>query len=301
MGARLGLRPARARPPGVGSAASTGLSPGSQPLYDPAIVTDGTAAFLRRFAPFDAVPEDELAEAADAIVERAYAAGELVLVEDGTPARHLYVVRSGSVELVHEEDVIDVLEPGEAFGHPSLLSGMAPAFDVRAREQTVCLLLDAAVARRVLGSPTGVEFVASSLRERLVRTGQVAHAQADQRIAHLGALVHRPAVECTPADRGRGGSAADGRGGRLVRARAARRRPLRDRDRLRPAAPSCSPAAGPRTTRRWRELMTAPALTFPPERMAVDAMIDMLDARHPPRCRSSPRTGRRSASSPPPT
>src|SRR4026209_1648759 len=96
--------------------------------------TEGAAAFLRRFAPFGGAPGARLAEAEVAIAERAYAPGELVLVEDGTPARHLYVVRSGSVELVHEEDVIDVLEPGEAFGHPSLLSGMAPAFDVRARE-----------------------------------------------------------------------------------------------------------------------------------------------------------------------
>src|SRR5689334_9582407 len=113
------------------------------------MVTEGAAAFLRRFAPFDAVPEEELAEAEAAIVEREYAPGELVLVEDGTPARHLYVIRSGSVELVHEEDVIDVLEPGELFGHPSLLSGMAPAFDVRAREHTVCLLLEAGLARRL--------------------------------------------------------------------------------------------------------------------------------------------------------
>ena len=94
--------------------------------------------------------------------------------------------------------MIDVLGPGEAFGHASLLSGMAPAFDVRAREPTVCLLLDAALALRLLGSPSGVEFVASSLRKRLVRTGHVAHAQADQRTAQLGGLVRRPAVECTP-------------------------------------------------------------------------------------------------------
>jgi CBS domain-containing protein len=44
------------------------------------------------------------------------------------------VIRDGSMELVHEEEVIDILEPGEAFGHPSLLSGLAPAFTVRAHE-----------------------------------------------------------------------------------------------------------------------------------------------------------------------
>ena len=233
------------------------------------------AAFLRRYAPFDALPDGELEEAEAAVLERTYAEGDLVLIEDGTPARHLYVVRTGSVELVHEEEVIDVLEPGEAFGHPSLLSGMAPAFDVRAREATVCLLLDAAVARRLLGSPSGVEFVASSLRERLVRTGHVAHAQADQRTAHLGALVHRPAVECLPETTA--GNAArlmaeadvscllvrlpDGFG--IVTDSDLRRKLIaRDRSYDTPV----------------RELMVAPALTFRPERLAVDAMIDMLDA-----------------------
>ena len=233
------------------------------------------AAFLRRYPPFDALPDGELERAEAAVRERTYAAGDLVLIEDGTPARHLYVVRTGSVELVHEEEVIDVLEPGEAFGHPSLLSGMAPAFDVRAREPTVCLLLDAALALRLLGSPSGVEFVASSLRERLVRTGHVAHAQADQRTAHLGALVHRPAVECPPETTA--GNAArlmaeadvscllvrlpDGFG--IVTDSDLRRKLIaRDRSYDTPV----------------RELMVAPALTFRPERLAVDAMIDMLDA-----------------------
>jgi CBS domain-containing protein len=171
--------------------------------------------------------------------------------------------------------VIDVLEPGEAFGHPSLLSGMAPAFDVRAREQTVCLLIDAAVARRLLGSPSGVEFVASSLRERLVRTGQVVHAQADQRTAHLGALVHRPAVECTvTAEAGEAArlmAEADvscvlvrlDDGGFGIVTDSDLRAKLLARGR-----PPSTPVA---------DLMTAPALTFPPERMAVDAMLDMLD------------------------
>jgi CBS domain-containing protein len=239
------------------------------------MVTEGAAAFLRRYAPFDGIDEAELARVEGAIAEREYAPGDLVLVEDGTPARHLYVVRSGSVELVHQEEVIDVLEPGEAFGHPSLLSGMAPAFDVRAREETVCLLIEADTALRLLGSPSGVEFVASSLRERLVRTGHVAHAQAEQRTAHLGALVHRPAVECTAA--AEAGEAArlmaeadvscvlvrldDGRFGIVTDSDLRAKLLARGR-------PPSTPVA---------DLMTAPALTFPPERMAVDAMLDMLD------------------------
>ena len=91
-----------------------------------------------------------------------------------------------------------MLEPGEAFGHPSLLSGLAPAFDVRAREPSACLLIPDEQARALLSRPSGLEFVASSLRDRMVRTGQVAHAQGDVRTAHLGSLVHRPVAVVTP-------------------------------------------------------------------------------------------------------
>jgi CBS domain-containing protein len=235
----------------------------------------GAADFLRRFPPFDALPEDELERAEAAISERSYSEGELVLVEDGAPATHLYVVRTGSVELVHDDQVIDVLEPGEVFGHPSLLSGLAPAFDVRAHEDSVCLLLETSVALRLLGSPPGVEFVASSLRERLVRTGNVAHAQAEQRTAHLGALVHRPAVECTPATSA--GEAARLMADADVSCLLVRLEDgfgiVTDSDLRRKLV-----ALGRSYDTPVRELMVAPALTFPPERLAVDAMIDMLDA-----------------------
>jgi CBS domain-containing protein len=235
----------------------------------------GAADYLRRFPPFDALPEGELERAEAVMFERSYSEGELVLVEDGAPATHLYIVRTGSVELVHEDQVIDVLEPGEAFGHPSLLSGLAPAFDVRAHEPTVCLLLDAAAAVRLLGSPAGVEYVASSLRERLVRTGNVAHAQADQRTAHLGALVHRPAVECTPETNA--GDAARLMADADVSCLLVRLDDgfgiVTDSDLRRKLV-----ARGRSYDTPVGELMVAPALTFPPERLAVDAMIDMLDA-----------------------
>src|SRR5262249_44237272 len=54
------------------------------------------------------------------------------------PAAELYVIREGSVELRHQDEVVDILEPGEIFGHPSLLTSMASAFTVRAHEDTTC-------------------------------------------------------------------------------------------------------------------------------------------------------------------
>jgi predicted transcriptional regulator len=93
--------------------------------------TREAAEFLGRFPPFDVLPEDERTAVAESVELRTYVDGENILVEDAEPADHLYVVRDGAVELVHQEEVVDVLEPGECFGHPSLLTGMAPAFTVR--------------------------------------------------------------------------------------------------------------------------------------------------------------------------
>jgi CBS domain-containing protein len=236
----------------------------------------GSAAeFLRGFPPFNGLPEPELAQVAASAQSRTYTAGATILAEDGAPSQALYVVRSGAVELRHEEESIDVLEPGEAFGHPSLLSGMAPAFDVIARDDTVCLLIPSEPARRVLSSTAGVQFVASSLRERLVRTGYVAHAQADQRTAHLGSLVHRPVAVCRPetpaAEAARLMAAADVScvlvqledGFGIVT----------DSDLRRKLVAEDLPGTTPVGT-----LMAAPAKTFAPDSLAVDAMIDMLDA-----------------------
>jgi CBS domain-containing protein len=124
-------------------------------------------------------------------------AGETVLVEDGLPASALYVIASGSVELVHEGELIQVLEPGECFGHPSLLTGMAPAFTVRAHEDSACLVLPKAAAMRLLGRPEGAGYVASTMRQRLTRTGHTVHGLLDVGTTPVSALV-RPAPYCDP-------------------------------------------------------------------------------------------------------
>src|SRR5256885_15444173 len=68
---------------------------------------DDVAAFLGRFPPFDHLSQEELARVAAAVRERSYHPGEDALVEDGEPASQLFVIRSGSMELIHQEEVID--------------------------------------------------------------------------------------------------------------------------------------------------------------------------------------------------
>ena len=156
------------------------------------------ADFLAPFPPFDRLGRDELLRVAAAITLRSYPEGTDILIEDGPPAEQLFVIRSGSIELRHEDEIVDILEPGESFGHPSLLTGMAAAFTVRAHEDTTCYLIGREAALEVLGRPAGAIFVARTMRERLTRTGHTVHGLPELRTVHIANLIKGPPVLCYP-------------------------------------------------------------------------------------------------------
>lgn len=155
--------------------------------------------FLARQPPFDELAAELLAAAASDAREISLEPGESVLVEDGAPAPGLYVVLSGAMELLHEGETVQSIGPGECFGHPSLLTGMAPAFTVRAREASVCALLTEGASREVLATDAGVRYVARTMRTRLTRTGDTVHALHDVGTTPVSAIM-RPAAFCEPTE-----------------------------------------------------------------------------------------------------
>jgi CBS domain-containing protein len=161
---------------------------------------DGPGALLAGHPPFDSVPSATLAELLAGAVRHRLSTGGKALVEDGTPATGLWTVMTGSVELIHEGEVIQVLEPGESFGHPSLLTGMAPAFTVRAREPTECLVLARGPALSVLGTAAGAAYVATTMRWRLVRSGHTVHGLLDVGTTPVSAIM-RPPAWCERSER----------------------------------------------------------------------------------------------------
>jgi CBS domain-containing protein len=236
--------------------------------------TPEIAAFLGRFQPFDALPQEELAAISQAVDVRRYQATENVLIEDAQPAQHLFVVRAGSVELVHEEEVVDVLEPGECFGHPSLLTGLAPAFTVRAHEETTCYLIPRDQAMRVLASPAGTGYVAATLRQRLTQTGHTVHALPAVSTVSVGDLLRGPPVfsegDTTIRDAAR---LMTENGIRAILIRDGSRISIVTDARLRERViaeglSAESPVAG----------VAVPAVTVGPQYLAVDAIVEMLDA-----------------------
>jgi CBS domain-containing protein len=182
-----------------------GAAAGAAACRDPRLSGDGAlstpeefAEFLSHQAPFDEADESERLAAASAATLFELYKGQPALIEDGEPSPGIFVVVTGSVELVHDGQVVDVLEPGECFGHPSLLSGLAPAFTVRAREPSSVLLIPREEAMQVLGHRAGAAFVASSLRERLVRSSDTAQALPDLGMSRLRSLVHRQPLVLEP-------------------------------------------------------------------------------------------------------
>jgi CBS domain-containing protein len=153
--------------------------------------------FLARHPPFDALAPAELAAVSAQASEVFFEVGEAALVEDGRPTAGLFVILSGAMDLVHEGEVVQVLEPGECFGHPSLLTGMAPAFTVRARAPSPCALLPGEAAMRVLATEAGARYVATTMRTRLTRTGHTVHGLLDVGTTPVSAIM-RPAVFCEP-------------------------------------------------------------------------------------------------------
>jgi CBS domain-containing protein len=233
---------------------------------------DEIASFLRQHPPFSSLDEPTLARVAATAETHALAAETVVLVEDGPPATGFWVVWKGSIALVHEGEVIDILEPGEGFGHPSLLSGLAPSFTVRAHEDSVCLLIPRAEALAVLGSPDGAGFVAKSLRERLVRVGHTVHALPELATAHIRELVPGPPVYVeTSVAITRAAEVMTQTGASAVLIRTAELQIVTDAD-IRAKA-----VAGPISPQNPVIRVAEPAVVVEPTRLAVDVAVEMLD------------------------
>src|SRR3970282_466315 len=161
----------------------------SLPVMPPLHETLGEiTGFLERYPPFAALSADALAALSQRAEIEYFPRGAQILAQEGPPSQYLYVVRRGAVELLDEGQVIDVLEEGEAFGHPSLLSAPPPAFTARAREDSLCYLFPAEPTLHALADPAGVRFLAATLEGRLERRLVRAHRATPLGMSHVGAL-----------------------------------------------------------------------------------------------------------------
>jgi CBS domain-containing protein len=154
------------------------------------------AAFLARSEPFRGLSQDEQERVAASIVERVVRAGEMVLVESGPPGTELFVIREGAFELTYKQAVVAILTSGQTFGHPTLLTGLSPEFTTKARQDSVLYAIPKDVALEVLCTPEGVQFVAGSLRERLLDAARTMRSLPDVVTRPVTSLVRSKPLFC---------------------------------------------------------------------------------------------------------
>jgi CRP-like cAMP-binding protein len=105
---------------------------------------EGLVDTLGRFSLFRAMDEQELRRILPEIKGGDFEPGT-VIVRKGEQGRYLYIIESGSVEMVAgpgDEMVLTELRPGEIFGEMSLLSGTPSSATVRVRERSRLLAID---------------------------------------------------------------------------------------------------------------------------------------------------------------
>ncbi len=240
--------------------------------------------FLRAHPPFDALELADVERVAFSSEVEFFLAGSTIFAQGAQPVEHLRVVRTGAVEIVLDDAVLDLLGPGELFGHASMLSGLPPGFAARAQEDTLCYRIPEEIARGVLARPESVGFVARSLLD--------VHAQASAVLAPrkpapnpanqpVAALIRDPPLLCSPSTpiRDAATKMASAPATSIVVELRDSLGILTDSDlRSRVVADGITPDAP------VSAVMSAPAYTVEPDRLGGDVLLEMLDrgVRHFP-------------------
>jgi len=232
------------------------------------------ASFLGPHPPFDGLDAGELARVAAVTETETFPPGKTIFSEGAGPVEYLRVVRSGSVEILHQGQVLDLLGPGELFGHASMLSGLPTGFEARAAEDTVCYRIPADVVSPLLARPDFLRFIARSIVSGRAAAGPERAPPVDPVQRHVATLIRTSPLLCSadePIREAAKRMTADGVSAVLVQAG----RTLgivTDRDlRSRVIAAGASPDAP------LAAIMTAPAYTVRGDVLGGDVLLDMLE------------------------
>jgi CBS domain-containing protein len=240
------------------------------------------AEFLRGHPPFDTLDDEALERVASSAEIEFHAAGTAILESAEETSRFAYVVRRGSVELLIDGRLLDLLGEGEMFGFASLLEEAPLGFVARAAEDTLVYRIPADSIRPVLERPDAVRFVARSMNKgvRLLagheqepvptpagrRVRELIRAKplvcpSDTTVQDAAQRMIDAGVTCTVVDLGdRLGIVTD----RDIRTRVV------------------AAGAGPETP--ISEVMSAPAWTVAGDRTGTEALLEMIEhgVRHLP-------------------
>ncbi|RME79081.1 MAG: cyclic nucleotide-binding/CBS domain-containing protein [Chloroflexi bacterium] len=122
---------------------------------------------VRTYPPFTYLNDEEWTRLQQSIILQRVPAGTVILQQEGPPSQYLYVIRQGAVRFVRQNQPVLLLEEGDFFGYPSLLSGKSPTVNVIADEVTELYCIPKPVFFDLVQNSRFAEFFLKGLSERL--------------------------------------------------------------------------------------------------------------------------------------
>lgn len=144
------------------------------------------ADFVQTVLPFNQLGSAEMQQVKQQLTVVSVPQGATIHAQGGEPSRHLYLIREGLIRLERDEQPVILLEAGELFGYPSLLSGKPPAFTAIAEERAQICQWPESLFRDLLKNQSFAQFFLRSLSERL---GDIATIQMPALSGNLSVAV----------------------------------------------------------------------------------------------------------------
>src|SRR5665213_3524048 len=232
--------------------------------------------FLQRYPPFADLELAALELLGDVVEVEYHGAGQIIFSKGVEPVEFLRVIRSGSVEVVNDGQVLDLMDVGEMFGHASMLSGLPTGFEARAAEDTLTYRFPAATASQILAGPRALRYVTRLILQdrHHLRSGPSREATRDYLRQPVRDVIRNTPIICTPSTSIREAAqlmTADGASALIVDLGSSLGIVTDSDLRSRVLAEGLSGDAP------VSSVMTAPAFTVTDERAGSEVLLDMLD------------------------
>jgi len=156
--------------------------------------------FLQQYPPFTELDSAAIEWLGKVVEVEFHPAGETIFSKGVQPVEFLRVIRSGAVEVISDGRVLDLMGPGEMFGHASMLSGLPTGFEARAAEDTLTYRIPAEAASQILAGPRGLRYMTRLLLEdrHHLRSGPSPEFVRDQLREPVRAAIRAAPMICAP-------------------------------------------------------------------------------------------------------
>ncbi len=124
--------------------------------------------FLLEIEPFNYLDKKEVQSIAHNLLVEYYKKGDVIFKEGSSPLDFLYILRSGSLVLEREGEIIEYIHEGECFGYISLMTSSPPSSTAKAIEDSVVFLLNKKIFNKLISTNENFrEYFARKLAKRM--------------------------------------------------------------------------------------------------------------------------------------